>query len=340
MSTIRRIVASSETLQTACPWPVLTLPQEITSEIFMHCLPQCSGWTCSTPNPFYAPMLLLHVCRAWRSIAASTRGLWANLYLDCDHLPDVFFDEKSLKRFLADCLERAGARPLSLFLKGGAVEIGQQPEKRHLVSTIFKRLSSVLWYLSLYNVGIGLHDQYRDPIQIFSAAPQLREFYLARVSPTLCAIPWKTLPVFTGERLSSTECVGVLHSAKSLVECTFRNIRLAPHTPTTTNPHLKSFTFAQSTGVAATFFQFLTFPALEELSITRVDDMSDSHLLQFLFRSAASLRKLSSRQISLESLADLGALTELHLTIPSSWYLVEFFAHFDRTENPCFLPQL
>ncbi|KAJ7160248.1 hypothetical protein C8R46DRAFT_1223729 [Mycena filopes] len=56
-------------------YPILTIPFEITAEIFVHCLP-------STPAPAsltIAPMLLARICRLWRNIAWSTPKLWAAL---------------------------------------------------------------------------------------------------------------------------------------------------------------------------------------------------------------------------------------------------------------------
>ncbi|KAJ6466436.1 hypothetical protein C8R45DRAFT_839249 [Mycena sanguinolenta] len=60
--------------------PVCRLPAEITSEIFVYCLPTSySDHDVNTANPSQAPMLLLHICRNWRDIAISTPALWAKM---------------------------------------------------------------------------------------------------------------------------------------------------------------------------------------------------------------------------------------------------------------------
>ncbi|KAJ6466433.1 hypothetical protein C8R45DRAFT_488897 [Mycena sanguinolenta] len=61
---------------------VHTLPVEITSEIFIHCLPTSyteREW--NTANPTKAPMLLLHICRIWRTIAIDTPSMWTRMEL-------------------------------------------------------------------------------------------------------------------------------------------------------------------------------------------------------------------------------------------------------------------
>ncbi|KAJ7780860.1 hypothetical protein DFH07DRAFT_696173, partial [Mycena maculata] len=49
----------------AYKYPVLTLPDEIVSEIFLDCLPVCRS-----------PMKLGQICSQWRDIAVSSPTLW------------------------------------------------------------------------------------------------------------------------------------------------------------------------------------------------------------------------------------------------------------------------
>ncbi|KAJ7166812.1 hypothetical protein C8R46DRAFT_1351072 [Mycena filopes] len=56
-------------------YPILTLPVELTGEIFLHCLPD----TPTPPSSTMAPMLLARICQYWRDIACSTPRLWAAL---------------------------------------------------------------------------------------------------------------------------------------------------------------------------------------------------------------------------------------------------------------------
>ncbi|KAJ7185152.1 hypothetical protein GGX14DRAFT_331556, partial [Mycena pura] len=54
-------------------YPVLSLPNEITSRIFLECLPHY-GRVC--PSPHSPPLLLTQICRHWRNIALSMGELW------------------------------------------------------------------------------------------------------------------------------------------------------------------------------------------------------------------------------------------------------------------------
>ncbi|KAJ6466397.1 hypothetical protein C8R45DRAFT_1219485 [Mycena sanguinolenta] len=89
--------------------PALRLPVEITSEVFLHCLPTSyteREW--NTANPSEAPILLLHVCRIWREIAIGTPELWAKMEFAMD---DAHSDGIAQAWF-----RRAKACPLSVKL--------------------------------------------------------------------------------------------------------------------------------------------------------------------------------------------------------------------------------
>ncbi|KAJ7472192.1 hypothetical protein FB451DRAFT_315483 [Mycena latifolia] len=83
--------------------PVAQLPFEISSEIFVQCLPSRPA-----PDARHAPLLLMNICKAWTDIALSTPALWATIYADAP-----IFDLESI---LDAWLERAGSRALSISL--------------------------------------------------------------------------------------------------------------------------------------------------------------------------------------------------------------------------------
>ncbi|KAJ7279449.1 hypothetical protein C8J57DRAFT_1175353, partial [Mycena rebaudengoi] len=79
---LERLSAERDTIQAeldSIVYPVLTLPPEITSDIFVwfRCLSGDSG----PISRHSAPLLLAKICRRWRSIAISTPELWSHLSL-------------------------------------------------------------------------------------------------------------------------------------------------------------------------------------------------------------------------------------------------------------------
>ncbi|KAJ7750564.1 hypothetical protein B0H16DRAFT_1274389, partial [Mycena metata] len=65
-------------------YPVMTLPPELVSRIFVHCLPPPRNFDeCNDvgPDRNLAPLLLLRICRTWKDIALSTPRLWNVLHL-------------------------------------------------------------------------------------------------------------------------------------------------------------------------------------------------------------------------------------------------------------------
>ncbi|KAJ7283327.1 hypothetical protein C8J57DRAFT_969623, partial [Mycena rebaudengoi] len=58
--------------------PIARLPVEISSEIFVHCLPDSDYLR---PSPTISPLLLLHICTAWANIARSTPALWDTIHV-------------------------------------------------------------------------------------------------------------------------------------------------------------------------------------------------------------------------------------------------------------------
>ncbi|KAJ7192150.1 hypothetical protein C8J57DRAFT_1109802, partial [Mycena rebaudengoi] len=80
-------------------YPVLTLPAELVSRIFIACLPAYPR-----PSPHTAPLLVVQICHHWREIALETSELWASLSI-LSQYP---------RKFLETWLGRAKGFPLSL----------------------------------------------------------------------------------------------------------------------------------------------------------------------------------------------------------------------------------
>ncbi|KAJ7604208.1 hypothetical protein FB45DRAFT_1070672 [Roridomyces roridus] len=83
-------------------YPVLSLPNEITSEIFIQCLPSYPA--CPPLKGPLSPTSLTHVCRQWRDIALATPQLWRA----------ITFEAPGEDRTAWTWLERSGSCPLSI----------------------------------------------------------------------------------------------------------------------------------------------------------------------------------------------------------------------------------
>ncbi|KAJ7167747.1 hypothetical protein C8R46DRAFT_898276, partial [Mycena filopes] len=103
--------AGVETALKVFRYPVLTIPPEITSEIFLHCLPE----KLVPPSQADAPLVFLSVCRAWRAVAISVPALWTSLCVDVNEIPSsILLDEHRLPSILDVWFSRAPNSPLTL----------------------------------------------------------------------------------------------------------------------------------------------------------------------------------------------------------------------------------
>ncbi|KAJ7453598.1 hypothetical protein B0H11DRAFT_2200804 [Mycena galericulata] len=87
--------------------PVARLPVEISSEIFIQCLPPLPF----RPGAHEVPMLLLNICSAWTDIALSTPALWATIFIS---LPCT----EEFQQLLETWLQRSRKHPSSVCLWG------------------------------------------------------------------------------------------------------------------------------------------------------------------------------------------------------------------------------
>ncbi|KAJ7649866.1 hypothetical protein FB45DRAFT_1075623 [Roridomyces roridus] len=88
--------------------PMGRLPLEISSEIFLRCLPQ---YEATTTGMHLIHTLFLRICHTWADIALSTPALWTEIHLE--------FPQANGPRHIVDgWLQRAQARPLRVYLVG------------------------------------------------------------------------------------------------------------------------------------------------------------------------------------------------------------------------------
>ncbi|KAJ7653697.1 hypothetical protein DFH06DRAFT_1474817 [Mycena polygramma] len=236
-------------------YPVLSLPNELVSEIFLQFLP--SYPRCPPLTGMLSPTALTQICRQWREIALTTPELWRAMRLDGN-------SAKRHDQIVIAWLGRSGCCPIAVFIDD---EFGEEPDMEcakfmsalvahrprmehlnlsHIRRDIFPLLDNPMprlcsLDLSFYpgnNTDLVLHD-----------APLLRAVTLDGVDAfNRATLPWEQLTSLTLHRLSITECRTVLCQTSHLVHCRLElrfggqlfGGRHNPALPDVALPHLES----------------------------------------------------------------------------------------------------
>ncbi|KAJ7720940.1 hypothetical protein B0H16DRAFT_380780 [Mycena metata] len=226
----------------AYTYPVLTLPNEIVSEIFVHFLP-----IYPEAPPIIgrsSPNVLGQICRKWRGIALRTPALWRGISLSLSN--GKRFDQKL--RLLKLWLQRSGscllsihmdlevddmdpsgdadtnlAATLDLFTHAIAAHSARweyvrlYPRSRH-----FPFITAPLPFLrSLTMDSVKPAANGNDSLtEALHAAPLLRTVAVA-FWPVHCisVYPWSQLTTFVGHLILPHHCVDILTQALNLVHC-------------------------------------------------------------------------------------------------------------------------
>jgi len=322
-------------------------------------------------NTKEAPLLLTHICRAWRQVAISTPALWTTFYAD---------ETISLPRLpeIADTwFERARKCSLSVKIDGFLTSIDDMTTletlRRHSREILSLELYMEMGDLErmsthppldlplLRKLSIWLFDkesEEHDPMGMFTNVPLLHEVMLTEVPPSFVLLPWQQLTKFTGACYSLGECLKALHLMSNLIDCAFSIVD--PYDEdgfeVFSHPNIQHFTlgpseFPSNSGAFnAQVFQFLTLPVLRSLQIQGILDLDPTVLRGFLLRSSPPLQKLSIRpyispymspegttSLDLSSPFTMPALTDLEILSPEGDFLSTFVQSLSFTG---FLPKL
>ncbi|KAJ7859526.1 hypothetical protein B0H14DRAFT_3629560, partial [Mycena olivaceomarginata] len=206
-------------------YPVLTLPNEITTEIlFIHFLPNYPRWPPLTGPD--SPTLLAQICREWRDIALETPALWRAISLSNSRIP---FEHRVHLCNL--WLSRSRCSPLSL-------ELYRHPiyplHMNELVSALVSHRAR--WERLIVNDFSLSHllamdgpmpllrtlELYTDNLDIqvsFLEAPLLRTVVLWDAATETIALPWAQLTSLTLSDVSPQYCASILRQTSNLIHC-------------------------------------------------------------------------------------------------------------------------
>ncbi|KAJ7166899.1 hypothetical protein C8R46DRAFT_1219278 [Mycena filopes] len=298
----------------AFTYPILTLPPEVTTEIFLRCLPEANV----PPSGDDAPIVLLSVCKEWRTIAISVQRLWNTVYLNFRHIPrSILLDEHILDVWFT----RAGSCPLALTLYDSLLPEHDTDDNELLVRKLIRRHGSRLRKLELY-VDLAVLRTFDDmgpfPLlqqlsvrfpgppdaecwealdsAVFDAAPLLRQLTLLDGTP-LSFLPhfWGCLTILDVYVDTVDECLEALRLAPLLTDCTFDIPSYSTcHVELVHHSHLQTLYILGRDRMipSRAIFDHLTLPSLHTLQIVGAHDLNeDDAFAHFIERSSPPLRK-------------------------------------------------
>ncbi|KAF7360560.1 F-box domain-containing protein [Mycena venus] len=204
-------------------YPVLTLPNEIISEIFIHFLPIYPVCPPSTGN--LSPTCLTHICRTWRDIALATPALWRAMSLSGNRMP-LNWPEVWLKR--------SGCCPLSIRMDehaDGVVACGSEvlgavlphcARWEYLTLRLRRPELFVAGRLPLLrHLDLEFDDSLPDGVITFHEAevPLLRVVTLDIIAFLNVVLPWPQLTSLTLRVISFDSCFPILRQTTNLIHC-------------------------------------------------------------------------------------------------------------------------
>lgn len=280
-------------------YPILSLPTELTIEVFKKCLPSDS---LPTPSPSTAPLLLTQICRQWREIALDAPDLWCALN---------FVEDRSSVEMLKLWLSRAADLPLEYTLtcteppRAAAVVEASMLHAHHWQNVSFGLPLTHLPTLDIRHTSFPMLRKFTVRTSQWSSAdvvthtivignaPLLRIAHTFTLPEVKIEAPWLQLTTLTlGHRVRLVECLSVLRQCEGLLKLV---VTILPDTDSPAPLHathiilplLESFT---CDGGDDSILDHLTLPRLARLGAA----LEDPNILpSFIRRSACALRFLS-----------------------------------------------
>ncbi|KAJ7102676.1 hypothetical protein C8R43DRAFT_1047665 [Mycena crocata] len=313
-------------LHSTSEFPVLTLPVEITTEIFTQSIQLKSHddprrYTYETLAILQTSehLILMRVCREWRDIVLSTPTLWTKLDLRFDNIPIDQLPE--VDGFIERWLSRAADCPLSLFFRAGR-EIDFRWEGPfslnrlcgviHAYSHRIRHLQLDMHEKDIRQLGLDLTafpllecatlDCEKElggntppPDPIFGNAPQLQNlnvlhnvsYHVPAITVNNFTFPWLQLTKFEG----GIRDLDLFRLATNLIEVTCYFDYFSA--PTSTVTHSRLLFLKLMEGSPGLILEHLILPALRSLDIWEVDQDAYIPLSSFLIRSSPPLMSLS-----------------------------------------------
>ncbi|KAK7048880.1 F-box domain-containing protein [Favolaschia claudopus] len=261
-------------------YPVLTLPNEIIVEIFLHFL--SPGYPDAPPfMGARSPMRLTHICRQWRDTACETPGLWRAIDLYPTRVDDRLESTLSLT---ALWVSRSRHCPLSIragsyndLLSVLAPLIPHRDRWEHLDLTLksTQPLSSIQGSLPLlksFTIHFNSSISDDDSVVNLHDLPLLSTVALDDFKIPHVSLPWSQLTSLTLSWIYPEHCMSILRKTTHLERCTLRLWIQDEDEPQNDFvdlllPRLDTLEIDADDGVHVDLIQYLVAPALHSLCL-------------------------------------------------------------------------
>ncbi|KAK7024022.1 F-box domain-containing protein [Favolaschia claudopus] len=288
----------------AYQYPVLTLPNEIISEIFLNVLPPYPE--CAPYLGLHSPLNLTHICRKWRQIAFATPRLWRALLLGPT---DVWNDLQGV------WVDRSGCCPLSIAVDDGFKEeqmvyrggefleailpYRDRCEYLQLITTDFPLPLIPGSWPSLRHLDLDLSNDLDLRLDL-SDVPLLRSARLECASAHSLDLPWTQLTLLRMHTIRLDQALDVLQKATKLRRCELdleidfgvddEMLEAGPRVVTL--PHLESLRLSGDGEPMTDTLSYFNLPALSILDVNEelLHPYPIGSLRSFISRSSCSLK--------------------------------------------------
>ncbi|KAJ6589352.1 hypothetical protein B0H19DRAFT_1226897 [Mycena capillaripes] len=299
LSTLRAQKARVQRRLYSYKYPVLTLPNEIVSEIFLRFLPV---YPLRPPlTGILSPTLLTHICRRWREIALATPILWRGIMISNG---DVALG--SLLRICDMWLSRSGCCPLSIRMDRDEDEVADESFLAAIVPHCARwehlelcLSSSDLHTIErpmpfLHHLSLILQD-YLGNKPAFFDVPLLRTVVLNDQAALGVILPWAQLTSLTLKHVYPHECVPVLQQTSNLVHCELQLFTFGgdDQLPDITLSQLESLTLMARAPIVGYLETFIV-PGLHKLEIAGylLGSSPIDSLASFISKSGCKLQEV------------------------------------------------
>ncbi|KAJ7938390.1 hypothetical protein B0H13DRAFT_1698519 [Mycena leptocephala] len=282
-------------------YPVLTLPNEIVSKIFIHFLPAYPDYPPLTG--LLSPTLLTHVCRTWQEIALGTPALWSTITSYISRIPL----EKKVQIFDI-WLARSRFFPLSLQIiaETDAAEIlaavvphrarWEHLELSFLSSSRLPVIDGAMPLLRHLDLFLSDFSAVATEVFAFREVPLLRTVVLNDVAASSIVLSWAQLTSLTLLGVYPREYVPILQKTTNLVHCELEvcfdgdNDQPGPDIPLLC---LESLTVDASSSPVTGFLETFNVPALRRLKISEgfIEPDPIESLTAFISKSGCKLEE-------------------------------------------------